>query len=463
MAFIPHTPDDVARMLQLIGVQSIDDLFDEIPGELRAGVLGVPPAMSEMELGRLMAERAAGDGRPLNFIGAGAYEHHIPAPVWAIATRGEFYSAYTPYQAEASQGTLQLIYEYQSMICALTGMEVSNASLYDGASALAEACLMAVRANRAANSRRILLPRALNPIYAQVARSIAGNQDIVFETVDFDRASGCTLLESLQPYSGQDVTALVIQQPNFFGNLEEVDRVTDWAHQNKILLIAVVNPTALALLKAPGQWGSGAAGIVLGADIVCGEGQPLGVPLASGGPYFGFMATRMQYVRQMPGRIVGRTVDTEGRPGFSLTLQAREQHIRRSKATSNICTNQGLMVTAATIYMSLLGPQGLARVAEASLRRTADLVTTLSRIAGVRPAFTAPRFHEAVLLLDRPVAPVLAALARRGIFGGLDLSDRYPELGHALLVCATETKLAADIDLYAGALADVMKSTRVAA
>jgi len=463
MAFIPHTPDDVARMLQLIGVQSIDDLFDEIPGELRAGVLGVPPAMSEMELGRLMAERAASDGRPLNFIGAGAYEHHIPAPVWAIATRGEFYSAYTPYQAEASQGTLQLIYEYQSMICALTGMEVSNASLYDGASALAEACLMAVRANRAANSRRILLPRALNPIYAQVARSIAGNQDIVFETVDFDRASGCTLLESLQPYSGQDVTALVIQQPNFFGNLEEVDRVTDWAHQNKILLIAVVNPTALALLKAPGQWGSGAAGIVLGADIVCGEGQPLGVPLASGGPYFGFMATRMQYVRQMPGRIVGRTVDTEGRPGFSLTLQAREQHIRRSKATSNICTNQGLMVTAATIYMSLLGPQGLARVAEASLRRTADLVTTLSRIAGVRPAFTAPRFHEAVLLLDRPVAPVLAALARRGIFGGLDLSDRYPELGHALLVCATETKLAVDIDLYAGALADVMKSTRVAA
>jgi len=463
MAFIPHTPDDVARMLQLIGVQSIDDLFDEIPGELRAGVLGVPPAMSEMELGRLMAERAASDGRPLNFIGAGAYEHHIPAPVWAIATRGEFYSAYTPYQAEASQGTLQLIYEYQSMICALTGMEVSNASLYDGASALAEACLMAVRANRAANSRRILLPRALNPIYAQVARSIAGNQDIVFETVDFDRASGCTLLESLQPYSGQDVTALVIQQPNFFGNLEEVDRVTDWAHQNKILLIAVVNPTALALLKAPGQWGSGAAGIVLGADIVCGEGQPLGVPLASGGPYFGFMATRMQYVRQMPGRIVGRTVDVDGRPGFSLTLQAREQHIRRSKATSNICTNQGLMVTAATIYMSLLGPTGLARVAEASLRRTADLVTTLSRIAGVRPAFTAPRFHEAVLLLDRPVAPVLAALARRGIFGGLDLSDRYPELGHALLVCATETKLAADIDLYAGALADVMKSTRVAA
>jgi glycine dehydrogenase subunit 1 len=462
MAFIPHTPDDIVRMLESIGVQSIDELFDEIPRELRAGALGVPPAMGEMEVGRLLSERAASDGRPMNFIGAGAYEHHIPAPVWAITTRGEFYSAYTPYQAEASQGTLQLIYEYQSMICALTGMEVSNASLYDGASALAEACLMAVRANRGANSRRILLPRAVNPTYGQVAQSIAGNQGIVFETVDFDRSAGRTLLESLQPYGGQDVTALVVQQPNFFGCLEEVDQLTDWAHRNKILVIAVVNPISLALLKAPGQWGAPIVGNQ-GADIVCGEGQPLGVPLSSGGPYFGFMATRMQYVRQMPGRIVGRTLDAEGRPGFSLTLQAREQHIRRSKATSNICTNQGLMVTAATIYMSLLGAEGLERVAAASLQRTADLVAALGKVAGVKTAFTAPRFHEAVLFLDRPVAPVLAALARRGIFGGLDLADRYPELGHALLVCATETKLTADIDSYAGALADIMHPSRAAA
>jgi glycine dehydrogenase subunit 1 len=462
MAFIPHTPDDVARMLELIGAQSIDDLFDEIPAELRAGTLKVPPALGEMELGRLLTERAASDGRPLNFIGAGAYEHHIPAPVWAIATRGEFYSAYTPYQAEASQGTLQVIYEYQSMICALTGMEVSNASLYDGASALAEACLMAIRANRAANARRILMPRTVNPTYAQVAHAIAGNQNIVFESVDFDRAAGRTLLETLQAYSGQDVTALVIQQPNFFGCLEEVDELTNWAHQNRILVIAVVNPISLALLKAPGQWGERThAG--QGADIVCGEGQPLGVPLSAGGPYFGFMATRMQYVRQMPGRIVGRTVDTEGRPGFSLTLQAREQHIRRSKATSNICTNQGLMVTAATIYMSLLGAAGLARVAAACLQRTADLAGRLSKVAGVKAAFTAPRFHEAVLLLDRPAAPVLAALARRGIFGGLDLGDRYPELGPALLVCATETKLDVDIDAYAGALADIMNPSRAAA
>jgi glycine dehydrogenase subunit 1 len=304
------------------------------------------------------------------------------------------------------------------------------------------------------------MPRTVNPTYAQVAQAIAGNQDISFVPVDFDRSAGRTLLETLQAFSGQDFTALVVQQPNFFGSLEEVDALTNWAHQNKIMVIAVVNPTSLALLKPPAVWGADGAP---GADIVCGEGQALGVPLASGGPYFGFMATRMQYVRQMPGRIVGRTVDVEGRPGFSLTLQAREQHIRRSKATSNICTNQGLMVTAATIYMSLLGPQGLQAVAQASTQRTADLVAALSKVAGVKRAFTAPHFHEAVLLLDRPPAAVLTALSRRGILGGLDLSERYPELGHAMLVCATETKLAVDIESYTAALADVMSASRAAA
>jgi len=457
MAFIPHTADDVAAMLHAIGVDSTEQLFDEIPGPLRAGALRVPEAVGEMELSRLLNERAAQDGRPLNFIGAGAYEHHIPAPVWAIAMRGEFYSAYTPYQAEASQGTLQLIYEFQSMMCALTGMEVSNASLYDGASALAEACLMAVRANRTVDSRRILMPRAVNARYVQVSRSIAGNQSVVFEGVDFDRTSGCTLPSALQRYEGQNIAALVIQQPNFFGNLEDVDALTDWAHRNNMLVIAVVNPISLALLKPPGQWGS-AAGGAQGADIVVGEGQSLGVPLAAGGPYFGFMATRMQYVRQMPGRIVGRTLDSDGRPGFSLTLQAREQHIRRSKATSNICTNQGLMVTGATIYMSLLGATGLQRVASACLQRTAALVKALCGIHGVAAAFGAPRFHEAVLLLDRPAAPVLAQLARRGIYGGLCLADLYPDLGPALLVCATETKIDADIEAYAGALSDIMRS-----
>jgi len=456
MPYIPHTPEDVAEMLQVIGADSIEQLFDEIPSALLAGPLtAVPPALCEMEVGRLLTERARSDGRALNFIGAGAYEHHIPAPVWAIATRGEFYSAYTPYQAEASQGTLQLIYEYQSMISQLTGMEVANASLYDGASALAEASLMAVRANRGSTSRRILVPRSVNPTYLAVAQAIAGNQELVFESVDFDHRSGRLDVAALAPFAGQDIAALVVQSPNFFGVLEEVDALTDWAHANKALLIAVVNPLSLAVLKAPGEWGE-AAGGVRGADICCGEGQPLGVPLASGGPYFGFMTTRMQYVRQMPGRVVGRTLDAAGRPGFTLTLQAREQHIRRGKATSNICTNQGLTVTAATIYMSLLGATGLERVAAACMQRTRELVAALTAIPGVSLAFGGPRFHEVLLRLDRPAGPVLAALAAQGILGGIDVSSRYPELQHALLTCATETRTDADIASYAQALAAIL-------
>jgi len=455
MPFIPHTHDDVTAMLDTIGVGSLDDLFDEIPAPLKIEALReIPAGLCEMDIDRLMRERAALDAPPLCFIGAGAYEHHIPAPVWALATRGEFYSSYTPYQAEASQGTLQVIYEYQSMICALTAMDVANASLYDGASALAESCLTAVRVNRASNSRRILMPRTVNPIHGRVTTAIAGNQGIVLQPVAFDADSGRTALDSLRPYEGEDFAALVVPQPNFFGTLEDVDALTDWAHRNRMLVIAAVNPTALAIYKPPGEWGSPGAA-KRGADIVCGEGQPLGIPLAGGGPYFGFMATRSEFVRQLPGRIVGRTLDAAGRPGFSLTLQAREQHIRRSKATSNICTNQGLMVTAATIYLSLLGAQGLAEVAEACRQRTAQLVQALGRVPGVRPAFPEPRFHEAVLALDRPVGPVLEALARRGIVGGLDLAEHYPELGPALLVCATETKTSADIDTYAQALREV--------
>ena len=457
MAFIPHTEADVAAMLATIGVAGIENLFDEIPPDLRVKSLaGLPQELNEMEIGRLMTERARADGAPLTFIGAGAYEHHIPAAVWAITTRGEFYSAYTPYQAEASQGTLQLIYEFQTMIARLTGMEVANASMYDGASATAEAALMAVRANRKSKSARILVPTTLHPHYRKVAVTTAANQGLKFEELPFCTAEGVTPAASLARYDGQDITALVIQQPNFFGHLEDVDALTDWAHAHAILVIAVVNPTSLALLKPPGEWGA------RGADIAVGEGQPLGVPLSSGGPYLGFMATRMDYVRQMPGRIVGRTLDVAGHAGFTLTLQAREQHIRRAKATSNICTNQGLLVTAATIYMSLMGPQGLARTAAAAHARTRELVAGLTRVPGVRLAFSGPYFHEAVLQLDRPVAPVLKSLSSRGILGGLDLSGYFPELGHALLVCATETKTAADIDRYRAHLSEVMQAARAA-
>ena len=457
MAFIPHTADDVASMLATIGVSRLEDLFDEIPRELRIKSLaGVPEELSEMEIGRLMSERAAADGAALSFLGAGAYEHHIPAAVWAITTRGEFYSAYTPYQAEASQGTLQTIYEFQTMIARLTGMEVSNASMYDGASAVAEASLMAVRANRKSRAARILVPTTVHPHYRRVAVATAANQGLRFEELPYCTEEGVTPAASLARYDGEDVTALVIQQPNFFGRLEDVDALTDWAHAHNVLVIAVVNPTSLALLKPPGQWGA------RGADIAVGEGQPLGVPLSSGGPYFGFMTTRMEYVRQMPGRIVGRTLDVAGHEGFTLTLQAREQHIRRAKATSNICTNQGLLMTAATIYLSLMGARGLERTAASAHARTRELVGALSRVGGVRVAFAGPYFHESVLLFDRPVAGVLRALAARGIFGGLDLAPYYPELGPALLVCATETKTAADIERYRAALQDVLHTARAA-
>ena len=436
-------------MLALLGVPEIETLFDEIPGTLRVRELpGIGAGLSEMQVMQLMRERAVADGAPLCFLGAGAYEHHVPAPVWSVITRGEFYSAYTPYQAEASQGTLQSIYEYQSMMVALTGMQVSNASLYDGASAVAEACLMAVRANRRSQSARILWPRTLHPHYRQVARTTAAGQGLSFESLDYDSATGQCLLPTLA--SDEDVTAVVIAQPNFFGVLEDVDALTDWAHARGALVIAVVNPVSLGVLSAPGQWGS------RGADIVVGEGQPLGCPLSGGGPYFGFMTTRLQFVRQMPGRIAGRTLDLDGRPGFTLTLQAREQHIRRAKATSNICTNQGLLMMAGTLYLALMGARGLERVALTSMARTEELVCSLSALPGVRVRFPGARFHEAVLQLERPVGPLLAALAARGIIGGLDLSTHYPELGEALLVCATETRTRDEIERYAQALRELL-------
>jgi glycine dehydrogenase subunit 1 len=451
MPFIPHTPKDVTDMLAAIGAKSIEDLFDEIPKELRIESLaGIPDALNEMQIGRLMSARAAQDGTPLNFIGAGAYEHHIPSAVWAVTTRGEFYSAYTPYQAEASQGTLQLIYEYQTMITSLTGMDVSNASLYDGGSAVAEAALMAIRAHRKSKSQRILVPTSLNPNYRKAAVATTAGQGVRIEEVPCPK--GYLAVADLAKYAGEDITALVIQQPNFFGVLEDVDALTDWAHANHVMVIASVNPTSLGILKPPGEWGT------RGADIACGDCQPLGVPLSSGGPYAGFLTTKMEFVRQMPGRIVGRTVDLNGQQGFALTLQAREQHIRRGKATSNICTNQGLLITAATIYLSLVGPEGLARVANECHHRANELVGALTRVKGVKLAFERPRFHEAVLLLDRPVAPVISALAQRGIIGGYDLSTDYPELGNALLVCATETRTREDIGRYAEALSETLKA-----
>ncbi len=405
MPFIPHTEEDVSTMLSAIGAASIEDLFDEIPPALKTDKLkDVPDGLTEMAVARLMQERASADGFWSSFIGAGVYEHHIPAAIWQITTRGEFYSAYTPYQAEASQGTLQLIYEFQTMMTRLTGLDVSNASLYDGASALAEAALMAVRAHK--SSRRVLVPKTVHPIYRRVADTTVRNQGIELVELEFDPATGKTVL----PDDPGSFAGLVIPQPNF----------------------------------------------------AVGEGQPLGAPMASGGPYFGFMCCRQEFVRQMPGRIVGRTVDLDGKPGFTLTLQAREQHIRRSKATSNICTNQGLVVTAATQYMALLGPQGLAKVASASHAGTVALADKLVAIPNVTRAFASPFFHEVVLKLNDTAKDVLRALRAQGILGGLDISAWYPELGQAILVCVTETKTAADLDHYAQQMERILSKRREA-
>ena len=448
-------------MMAVVGVADIDELFDEIP----ANLLGEPAAwhavgMSEMEMLRRMEERARADETGPCFLGAGAYDHHIPSAVWDLASRGEFMTAYTPYQAEASQGTLQLVYEFQTMMAELTGMDVCNASVYDGGSGLAEAILMAVRAGerrsrgRPAGGRRsVALAGAVHPHYVAAARNIVRHQDIEIVQLPYgeDGLADAALLSQLP----EPPAAVVAQQPNFFGLLENVDAVTDQAHECGALTIACVNPLTLGLLKPPADWGAS------GADIVCGDGQPLGIPMASGGPSFGFICTRQSLVRQMPGRIVGGTRDLDGKPGFTLTLQAREQHIRRAKATSNICTNQGLLVTAATVYMSLLGPEGLRNVAAACHARTRDLVAALD----MPQRFGAPYFHECVLrlpgnkrlrgapatgdgysmvdergratgeaagagcgALGRPAQAVVEALAARGILGGLALGPYFSDL-----------------------------------
>ena len=444
MPFVPHTAEDLREMLAEIGVPDLEALFDEIPPSLRTA----PPArssagLSEQAMLRWMAQRAAQDGAPLCFAGAGSYDHQIPAAVWDIAARGEFLTSYTPYQAEASQGTLQVLFEFQSMMSELTAMDVSNASVYDGASGLAEAICMAVRANgRAGQPATVLVAETLHPHYRQAAANLVANLGIRLETLPMREGR----VDPARLPEGRPPTALVLQQPNFFGLLEPADFLADWAGGQDALMVALVNPVTLAVLKPPGQWGE------QGADIACGDGQPLGAPMSSGGPSFGFLCTRKALVRQLPGRLVGRTEDLAGRPGYTLTLQAREQHIRRGKARSNICTNQGLLATVATIHMALLGAGGLAKTALASRRNALRLVQRLTRIPGVRQRFDKPFFHECVLDLPTSAEAILDALLEEGIHGGVPLQPYFPEMENALLVCATEKRIDDDIEQYGRAL-----------
>jgi len=450
MPFIPHTEADVAAMLDTIGAESVETLFDEIPAHLRAGALeAVPPGVGEMDMLADLAARADRDAGVLCFAGGGSYDHHIPAAVWDLVSRGEFMTAYTPYQAEASQGTLQTIYEYQTMIAGLTGLDAANASVYDGGSGLAEAVLMAVRANRKRKTRRVLVAGSVHPRYLQATDTIVRNQQI--ELVELPLAADATVdVDALEPYADEPFDALVVQQPSFFGALEEVDRLADWAHTHGALVIGVANPVALALLAPPGEWGA------KGADIAVGDGQPLGIPMSSGGPYFGYICARQELVRQLPGRIIGRTVDSEGRTGYTLTLQAREQHIRRAKATSNICTNQGLLMTAGTIHMALMGHEGLARVARRCHANTRALVDKLTALPGVNRAFAGPFFHEAVLDLPMDAERVVERLAMDRILPGVALGRFWRERANQLLVCATEKRTEAEMDRLADALGRVL-------
>lgn len=452
MPYIPHTPEDTKSMLERIpNASHIEALFDEIHPDLRQKAFEhLPDGLNEMNLLQHAEALANKNKNTVCFIGAGSYDHHIPAAVWDIASRGEFLTSYTPYQAEASQGTLQLLYEFQTMIAELTGMDVANASMYDGATALAEAVLMAIRMNRKHQTRRVLVPETLHPLYRDTLETILQHQDVTLLTLPMDTTQGITDLEALQAYEQDNITALIIAQPNFFGGLESVDALSDWAHAHNAISIACVNPISLGLLKPPGTWG------VHGVDIACGEGQPLGAPMASGGPYVGFFSTKKAHVRQMPGRLIGKTTDQEGKTGYTLTLQAREQHIRRAKATSNICTNQGLLTTTAAIHMSLLGPDGLERVANKCHQNTLKLASMLTQIPGVCLVFSTPFFHEVLLQLPSSAEKALHVLVQQGFAGGYLAEQHYPNLTNTLLVCATESRTDEEIQAFANALHQIL-------
>ena len=444
MRYIPHTAGDVTQMLERIGVATLEDLFVEVPESVRLKrPLDIQEPASETELLREMKALALGNATPethKSFLGGGAYHHFIPTVIDHLISRSEFYTAYTPYQPEISQGTLQAVFEFQTLICQLTGMDAANASMYDGASACAEAVLMAMRLTR---RKKVLLSKALNPRYRGVVATYC--RYLGMELVDVAvAADGRTDLEDLAAKLDDSTAVVVAGYPNYFGVIEDVAALADKSHEYGAKLVtAVSEPIALGLLKSPGE---------LGADIVAGDGQSFGLPLSFGGPYVGFFAVRQKDVRGMPGRLVGETTDLEGQRGFVLTLATREQHIRREKATSNICSNQGLCALMATIFMSLLGKQGLREMAEQNLAKAAYARKQLSGIKGFSLVFDGPAFNEFVVRSEAPVTEVLSQLEEVGILGGIPLGEDYPEMADCFLVCVTEQNQREEIDALVAAL-----------
>ena len=436
MDYVQITSKQREEMLKAVGARSIADLLKQVPDQYRLDApLAVPPALGELSLRRHLSELAAQDrstDQKVCFLGAGAYDHFIPTIVDALAMKGEFLTAYTPYQAEASQGSLQAFFEFQTMICQLTGMEVANASLYEGATAAAEAALMALNIT---GKREIIVSEGVHPHYRQVLKTYLA--DLPARYTEIKLKNGVVDTQSLESELEADTAAIVCQSPNFLGHLERVETITKFAHANESLMIQAFNPLSLGLLKHPGE---------MGVDVAVGEGQPLGIPLQFGGPYLGLFATKMQYVRKMPGRLVGQTVDADGERAFCLTLQTREQHIRREKATSNVCTNQGLLALRASVYLAAMGPAGLREAAQLCYNKTHYLVARLKEAGLERKFAQQPFFNEVLVQMNRPVEKVLNEAGKAGVLAGYPVGQDYPELSDCLLIAVTEKRTRAEID-----------------
>lgn len=442
MRYIPNSAEERAKMLAEMGVESIEDFFTSIPAHLRlSNPLNLPPAYAESELIKFFKKLATKNSDPNNtvsFLGAGVYNHFRPVIVDNLISRSEFYTTYTPYQPEIAQGTLQAIFEFQTMICLLTGMEVANASMYDGSTAVAEAALMAHRITR---RKKILVSQTVHPEYRAVLETYLKNIDMPIETIGFG-ATGETALSDLT--IDNETAAVIVQSPNFFGCIEDLELAAEKAHKAGALLVSVTtDPLSWGLLRSPGD---------CGADIVVAEGQAFGIAPSFGGPYLGIFASRAQHQRQMPGRLIGQAYDGDGNRGFVITLATREQHIRREKASSNICTNQGLFMLMATIYLTTMGKNGLQEVAMQNLQKTAYAAQAISAIDGYSLLFSAPKFNEFVVKTPAPAAEIAEQLLSKNIIAGLPLSKYYPDMTHALLVCVTEQNTKAEIDQLVAAL-----------
>ncbi|MFI5271847.1 MAG: aminomethyl-transferring glycine dehydrogenase subunit GcvPA [Ktedonobacterales bacterium] len=446
MSYVPNTAAEQQAMLRAVGAASLEDLLKTIPDAVRLKrPLDLPAALPEPDLKRLMlgiSEQNADLDHYVSFLGAGSYDHILPSVVPHLVKRSEFYTSYTPYQPEISQGMLQAIYEFQTMVCQITGMDVANASLYDGSTAVVEAALLAVGPKA---TGEVLVSRALDPQYRATLRTYAWARGFTLREIALD--AGATSLAALEAALTPDTKAVIVQQPNFFGVLEDVHEIERLVHRSGALyIVAVTEPASLGVLAAPGEYG---------ADIVAGEGQSLGSPLGYGGPALGLFASRQRFLKFLPGRLVGKTVDDRGQDGYVLTLQTREQHIRRERATSNICTNQALLALACTIYLASLGKQGFAELGAQSLHKAHYAQERISAVAGFVPLFARPFFDEFAVRTPLPGEHLNAALRERGIIGGYDLTRDYPELGDAMLFCVTEVRSRDDIETLAAALEEI--------